>query len=137
MSAHNRAAVSPFSSVLSPDARYLALCILFFAANIHAQTEMFPMQPPILLAEISAVSKHSIKLDWSTLENWPGAWFRIRWGKKPGHYTHSLRVGDVRSATIDGMTKGTWYFVVERNYENGDIKQHDTSNEVPWIAGTP
>lgn len=76
-----------------------------------------------------------VSLIWDAPDAATPQGYRIYWGTESGVYSHTKDVGNVLTATIDGLDMGvTYYFAATALYEGGIESgySNEASKAIPW-----
>ncbi|MBZ5637652.1 MAG: fibronectin type III domain-containing protein [Acidobacteriia bacterium] len=88
------------------------------------------------LAALTA-SAGTISLTWNPVSDSDLAGYRVYWGTSQGAYTNSQNVGNVTSATINGLTDcTTWYLAVKAYDTTGNLSVNYSNAISGWPRPT-
>ena len=75
----------------------------------------------------------SLSLAWDASPDSSVVGYIVEWGESSGSYTDEVDVGNVTTATIDGLADGQTYYVIVRAYTS-DGTQSGPSNQAVGVA---
>jgi len=90
----------------------VGLVILLVAGGILWFAALHERQPSASPATSDSGASESVNLAWDASPGDKVKGYRILFGPQPGTYTNAVDVGDVTTATLGGLRRGTRYYVV-------------------------
>jgi hypothetical protein len=88
----------------------------------------------LLGATLSQTLAGTVSIAWDPVTDTDLAGYRVYYGTSPGSYTQSVDVGNVTTATLNGLTDCTQYYFGVKAYDTASNESANYSNE---ISGWP